>query len=106
MVDLRSEKVLGLAEAGRLLPPGRRGPVTASCVLRWITKGLLLPSGERVRLEGVRIGRWLTSVEALQRFAARQTPDLVEESVPLPRSVDERQRASDAAARALDEMGI
>jgi hypothetical protein len=108
MIDLRHEKLIGLRAAAEVLPPGRLGrPVSQSCVMRWIQRGVQLSSGDRVRLEAVRIGgRWLTSVEALQRFAARQTPDPVEEPAPLPRSVEERRRASDAAARALEAMGV
>lgn len=57
------------------LPPGRRGRhVSLSCALRWTLNGVRLPSGEIVRLEAIRLGgRWLTSIEALQRFAERQT---------------------------------
>jgi hypothetical protein len=108
VIDLEDEKLITLRAAGQMLPPGRLGkPRSEGCVRRWIVTGVKLPSGERLRLEAVRIGgRWLTSVEALQRFAARQTPEALDEPAPLPRSVDERQRASEAAAKALEAMGV
>jgi hypothetical protein len=107
MIDLATETTISLNEAARQLPPGRRGrPVTFSCVLRWILDGVRLPSGEVVRLEAIRLGgRWLTSREALQRFAERQTPRL--DSTPeTPRSAGKRQRASERAAAELTEAGI
>jgi len=106
MIDLRNETPISLAQAARLLPPGRRGrPVTISCLLRWVLDGVRLPSGERVRLEASRLGgRWLTSVEALQRFADRQTPQ--PRSEQRPRTVTQRRRALERAHEALDKAGI
>ena len=71
------QTLLTLPEAARLLPPYRHGrPVSVSCVSRWIRHGLRTPHGQ-VRLEAFRLGRrWLTSIEALERFAAAQTPEL------------------------------
>ena len=103
-----SERTLSLAAAARLLPPGRRGrPVTLSCMLRWVIDGVRVPGqADRVRLEAVRLGsRWLTSVEALERFAARQTPDFGNPP-PMPRSPTARQRASERAGRELEKHGI
>jgi hypothetical protein len=57
VIDLTKEKLIGLAAAAQVLPASRLGrPVTESCVLRWIQKGVRLPSGERVRLEAIRLG--------------------------------------------------
>src|SRR5262249_3804223 len=107
-IDLRNETTLSLTAAARMLPPGRRGrPVTLSCVLRWILDGVKLPSGEVVRLEASRLGgRWITSVEALERFAERQTPRLDEDHAPGPGSPTKRQRASERAAKELERVGI
>src|ERR1700676_1506291 len=104
MIDMTKEKLIGLKAAAQLLPSSRLGrPVSPTCVQRWLEGGVKLPSGECVRLEGVRLGRrWLTSVAALQRFAARQTPDHIEEPAPLPRSTEQRTRASEMAAKALE----
>jgi hypothetical protein len=68
MIDLTTEKVVSLAEAGRILPRHRRGrPVCVSTLWRWATKG---HSG--VKLETARLPCGLvTSVEALQRFMQR-----------------------------------
>lgn len=108
MLDFVSESPLSLSQAARLLPPGRRGrPVTLSCLLRWVLRGLRAPTGEVVRLEAARLGgRWLTTRAALQRFAGRLTPRLDDNSSPAPRSPSRRQRASDQAAAELERLGI
>jgi hypothetical protein len=106
MIDLKTEQLLSLCEAARRLPPGRRGrPVHFSCVLRWIMDGVRTPHG-KVQLEAIRMGgRWITSVEALERFAAAQTPDLTERP-QLPRTPAARRRASERAAAELERFGI
>jgi hypothetical protein len=106
-IDLKTETTISLVQAARMQPPGRRGrPVTMSCVLRWLLKGCRGPDGEMVRLEGVRIGgRWITSIEALERFATRLTPNLENQPVT-PRTPTRRQRASERAAAALGRIGI
>ena len=87
-IDIKNETLLGLKAAARMLPPGRRGrPVSLSCVFRWILYGVKLPDGTTCRLAAVRLGgRWLTSVEALQRFAERQTNGFRRESGQAPRA--------------------
>jgi hypothetical protein len=104
MIDMQREPLISLRTAAALLPPIREGkPVTASCILRWIRRGVELPSGERVHLEAVRLGaRWLTSAEAVYRFAVHQTPQA---GAPggMPRSVEQRARESMDAGRALEE---
>jgi hypothetical protein len=106
--DLLAESLIGLCEAARRLPPGRRGrPVSFSCVLRWITDGIPGPDGHRVKLEAVRVGgRWLTSEEALARWAERLTPRIDTDAAPVPRSPAHRQRAAARAGQALDRAGI
>jgi hypothetical protein len=70
MIDLRTENLISLVQAARLIPPGRNGKAThISTLMRWIN-----PGARGVRLEAVRLGgRWLTSAAALQRFADRLT---------------------------------
>jgi hypothetical protein len=108
-IDFSGERTLSLAAAARLLPPGRRGrPVTLSCVLRWVLDGVKTPQGI-VRLEAVRLGgRWLTSVEALERFADRQTPKFDPDAVtaPTPRTSAQCHRASERVERELNRLGI
>jgi hypothetical protein len=107
-VDLQNETVIRLADVGRHLPPGRRGrPVSLSCALRWVLDGVKSPAGEVVRLEAARVGgRWLTSVEALQRFADRQTPSVDGTPIVTPRSVSARRRAAERAGQELERVGI
>lgn len=106
-IELNNERTLSLAAAARMLPPGRRGrPVTISCILRWILDGVKTPGGV-VRLEGLRIGgRWITSVEALERFAAAQTPHFETAPSNSPRSATASQRAATQADRELERLGI
>jgi hypothetical protein len=108
MIALTTETTLSLDQAARLIPPSRSARRThLSTVLRWILRGARNPSGERVRLEAVRLGgKWVTSLEALQRFTDRLTPDLDASSTLPPRSPGKRQRASDRAARELERLGI
>jgi hypothetical protein len=76
-----------------------------SCIVRWIKQGVRGPNG-RVHLEAIRIGgRFLTSVEALERFAAAQTPDLADRP-QLPRTPTARRRASERAAEQLSRIGM
>jgi hypothetical protein len=105
-IDLSGERTLSLSAAARMLPPGRRGrPVTLSCLLRWVLDGVKTPQGV-VRLEAFRLGgRWITSVEALERFADRQTPK-PGAAVATPLSASKRQRASERAAKELERAGI
>ena len=106
--QLLAEKLIGLYEAARRLPPGRGGrPVSFSCVLRWITTGIPGPDGKRVKLEAARLGgRWLTSEEALARWAERLTPRLDGEPALAPRSPAKRSKAAEGATRELEKMGI
>jgi hypothetical protein len=67
---------ISLAEAGRRLPPSRRGqPVSSGTMSRWITDGLAGPDGKRVYLAAARAGgRWVTTQAALHRFLVALTP--------------------------------
>ncbi len=108
-IDLASETIIPLGEVPSRLPPGRSGkPLTFSAVWRWALKGVKTPQGV-VKLETVKVGgRLLTSEQALQRFAERQSGWLGD-SAParaLPRTPGKRQRASERAAEKLEEIGI
>jgi len=108
MIDLARESPIPLAAACRLIPPARRGKKThISTMLRWITRGAKAPSGELVRLEAIRLGnRWHTSHLALQRFAVALTPRPVESCSSEPRTLRQRQRATERAALELTSEGI
>lgn len=74
--QLRNEQLISLAAAARMVPPSRRGrPTSPSTLLRWVQDGVACSDGQRVYLDAFRLGgRWVTSIEALARFAGRQTP--------------------------------
>jgi hypothetical protein len=98
-IDLKKEKVFGLAVATRLLPRGRNDkPMHVSTLVRAI-----LNKDEGERLEALRIGnKWVTSVEALQRWAERRTAARI--GPPASRTgQDER---DERVERRLDELGI
>src|SRR4051812_37319436 len=73
---LLQEQLVSLAQAGRRFPRSRHGKsahLTPSALWRWVVHGVAVSGGHRVRLEAVFVaGRWLTSLEALERFAASQ----------------------------------
>jgi hypothetical protein len=108
VIDLNSESALSLPDAARLVPAGHGAEKThISTLLRWIIRGAKAPDGSVVRLEGIRMGsRWFTSRQALQRFAARLTPQLDGDQPRPPRSIVARNRASQRAARELEKVGI
>jgi hypothetical protein len=106
--DLTRETLLSLAQAARRFPPYRLGrPVSPATIWRWCRRGVIVPGDGIVYLECVRLsGRWLTSVEAISRFVARQTPQIVESPAAAPRTAGQRCRASERAAAELERFGI
>jgi Protein of unknown function (DUF1580) len=106
-IDIANETPIGLPQAARRLPPFRAGrPVSPATVWRWVVEGVKLLDGRRVRLEALRLGgRWITSVEALARFAAAQTPRLGEEGTPAPGPAGQSRRASARAGEELVRRG-
>lgn len=110
--DVAAEIIAGhgrsLSQAARLFPAYRQSkPVAPSTVYRWIANGVRLPDGSHVRLEAVRLGgRWLTSTQAIERFISRQTPQFSDAPTPAPRTVQQRQRATERAAKELNRIGI
>lgn len=97
MIEL--SEAITLREAARGLPPARAGrPVSVSCLMRWVKRGVRTP-GRRVYLKAVRLGgRWLTSRRALSDFAREQTPR--QDGCPGARAG----RARQAATRAEEEL--
>jgi excisionase family DNA binding protein len=96
MIDLSRERLLTLEAAADLLR------VSQATVYRWIRSGT-----GGVRLEAAKVGaHWRTSEEAIQRFSDTLTgEDAVPSPVPeRPRTAPQRQRASERAARQLDDM--
>jgi hypothetical protein len=105
--DLTRETMVSLAQAARRFPPARLGrPVSPATIWRWCRRGVSVPGIGVVRLESVRLpGRWVTSLEAISRFVARQTP-MENDPPPAPRSPGRRQRASERAAEELGRLRI
>jgi hypothetical protein len=108
MIDFTNEQTITLAEAAALVPPSRGARTTnIATILRFILKGSKDPSGVRVRLEAARIGgKWVTSRQALQRFAEALTPRLADEDEPAVRTAGQRERATKAAGKKLEKLGM
>lgn len=113
-IDITSERIIGLAEAARIIPPRNGRRVAISTLWRWCRKGL-----GGVRLEYIRLGRNIaTSTQALNRFfLALANEDVVEMKAtdvtaraftnrqrPLP--VAARQASLEQADRILEQAGI
>jgi hypothetical protein len=92
MIDIATEQLLTLQQAADREPVSRGGrPVNQTTIWRRIKDR---------ELEGVRLGcRWVTSVEALQRYAERQTlAALGDEPAPrVPVQTKARRRAIERA---------
>lgn len=108
MTDLTSETLLSLAQAARRFPPYRLGrPVSPATIWRWCRRGVQVPGVGTVYLESLRLsGRWLTSVQAISRFAARQTPPMDTPPPATPRTPRGRDRAAERAGAELRKLGI
>jgi hypothetical protein len=106
MIDLNDETPITFSQGARRLPHlnGDR-PVSPSTLFRWATVGLMSADGSRVRLESRKFGKThVTSVQALERFFAALNGD--NNNVPSPRSPAARRKASSAAARKLNQLGV
>jgi hypothetical protein len=99
MIDIASEHLITLQEAADRLPASRGGkPVHWSTIWRWIKDR---------KIEGVRIGaRWVTSIEALQRHAERETLAALGAHAMTPVQTRTRQRAIQRADREAEAIGI
>src|SRR5262249_11077592 len=110
--EFRDEVAAGqgeiLARAARRIPRARQDkPVTLSCLLRWITRGVKGPGGQRVKLEAARLaGKWITTPAAIGRFVEAQTPRPDDAPPPAPRTSGVRRRAADRALKELERLGI
>jgi hypothetical protein len=109
VIDLTSEKALGLDEICKILPPSRGAKKTSfTTVLRWIQKGARAANGQVVRLEALRLGcKWISTREAVQRFALKLTEGATSDAPnATPRTPGRRQRAAEQAGQQLTSMGI
>jgi hypothetical protein len=102
MIDLQKERLLRMAKAAQVRPPGRNNrPTHPSTIARWIHRGV-----RGVKLEGIRLGGTLyTSIEALQRFADNlsRLDNPTEEVRSTPSA--SRVRSAEQANALLDNLG-
>lgn len=101
MIDIATEQLVTLQQAADREPPSRRGrPV------HWITIWKRIKSR---KLEGVHLGgRWVTSLEAIQRYAERETLAALGK-LPTPEApvqTSGRKRAMERAEREAELIGI
>jgi hypothetical protein len=102
MIDTATETIFTLSEAAEWLPRRRRGRKThVSTLYRWTVSGC-----RGVILEHIQIGATrATSQEALQRFFDQLTHgSRGKVNPPLSRSIVQRQRRSEAAAKELERI--
>jgi hypothetical protein len=86
MIEIASETLLTLKEAAGRFPPSRAGrPTHAATIFRLI---------QSRKLEGIRLGgRWVTSLEAIQRYADRETRAALGDE-PAPEKTSDRMTAA------------
>jgi hypothetical protein len=102
---LAGETLLSFAQAAKQLPSRSGGRAHATTLWRWSTIGARTPNG-RVKLERVRVGSvWFTSREALSRFFAALAEPADDDRPPI-RTPTQRKRASERAARQLENLGV
>ena len=87
MLDLTTETTISLADATRLVPPGRGGkPLPFKYCFALGSAAREAPDGQLVRLQAVRLGgKWVTSRESLQRLRRALTPRLDDAPAATPR---------------------
>ena len=98
MIDIATETLITLKDAAARIPPSRAGrPTHAATIWRLIRAR---------KLEGVRVGgRWVTSLEALQRYADRETlAALGDEPAPAPPMT--RRRAAEIERAEREALSI
>ncbi|HOW71915.1 MAG TPA: DUF1580 domain-containing protein [Phycisphaerae bacterium] len=101
MIDILTEHLIPIRNVPHRLPPrptGRR--VHISAVYRWIQRGV-----RGVQLETIRIGGTsYTSIEALQRFAERQSRAPTADLVSQAHTTATRRRQIDSAKMAVEAI--
>jgi hypothetical protein len=98
MIDTTTEQLLTLQQAADRIPISRGGaPCHPATIWRWIMSR---------KLEGTRIGnRWLTSIEALQRHAERETLAALGQ-LPAPEAPVQTKSRKQAIQRAEHEAAL
>ncbi len=101
MIDIRTDEVITLREAAKMLPKRRRGRKPHVATLhRWASRGL-----RGIKLETIQIGGTLcTSPKAMQEFFERLTKGELDD--PESRPTQGRERHIAEAEDLLDDAGI
>ena len=95
MINIESERLIPLNQAGRHIP-GRAGkPVSRATLFRWALKGR-----RGVKLESILLGDRLTSIEAITRFVIK-----LNNIPPAPTPAD-RTHEAEGVAMALKQEGF
>jgi hypothetical protein len=100
MIDIASETLVNLRDGAARIPSARAGrPTHPATLTRLIRAG---------KLEAIRLGgRWVTSVEALQRYADRETrAALGDEPTPAPPISRRRAQEIERIEREALSIGI
>ena len=100
MIDIATERLLNLREAAKYFPSARQGKATCHATIwRKVVTG---------ELEGLHLGtHWVTSVEAIQRWAERQTEAVWNKKSRFTRRVSENlhgKRRKAQLAKVDDEL--
>lgn len=109
--NTKSDATTETATADRLRPIAeyaRRLGIHPATICRWVQSGVKLPDGQRLRLRAIRAGsKWLVAESDWASFLDVQTAArLPDSSASTIRSPAQRRRASEAAARELERLGI
>ncbi len=103
-----ARKKITISQVCKQVPGARANEhITPSTVCRWILSGAVARSGERLRLRATRAGsRWLVDPTDLEAFFAALSADPFASDAPAttPRSPAQRRKASDTAAKKLDQI--
>lgn len=103
----QSTEYLTLNQVAKRFPGKSGGRIHTATITRWILMGCLSRDGVRVKLSATRVGsRWLVDPSNLDIFfAALAGNEQAPEATHMGRTAEQRNRASEHAARELERRG-